>query len=191
TDTTDFRLALGGMIKGYFRTASNTAIPGRTAVARQGGNVAAQAVSDNTGYFYLLNLATGSYVLQPSLDPAEVSSPSSSTVVLLSTGVANSVSTFTITNGLSEITGQALTASTQPITTGVLVLASTTSLGGTSASLPPLVDGATGPLCSPSCYYAGSTDAVGSYSIYVRSNAAPYFLYGWYTKFTGTTPSTT
>src|SRR5439155_26108284 len=25
TDTTDFRLALGGMIKGYFRTASNTA----------------------------------------------------------------------------------------------------------------------------------------------------------------------
>jgi hypothetical protein len=188
-DPIDMNLSQGGRIRGYFRTASNTPMPGRVAVALRGGNIEAQGVSDNTGYFYLTNLATGTYGVQPSLDPAEVSSPSSTTVVLATTGTLTNISTFTITSGLSEITGQALNSSSSPITTGVLVLASTVTLTGGSTSPPPSASGSTGVLCNP-CTYAASSDATGRFSLDVRSSSLPYKLYGWYTTFnTAGTPT--
>lgn len=186
---TNFTLIYGGIIQGYFQTGSATPLPSRVAVALQGGSQQAQAVSDNTGYFYLANLATGTYTVQPSLDPAETSSPSSSTVILTTTGTYTVISTFTITNALGQITGQ-VTNNSQPITTGILVLASTSSLGGSSTSLPPSLNGGAGQLCNP-CYYTGSSDASGNYTLQVRSSASAYNLYGWYTTFSGSTPSFT
>ncbi len=151
----------------------------------------AQATSDNTGNFYLANLATGTYTVQPSLDPLETASPSSSTVTLSSTGTATSVSTFTITTAVAQITGQvSIAASSQPITTGVLALATTATLSGGSTSAPPSLSGATGPLCNP-CYYTTSSDSTGQYTLNVRSSATAYNVYGWYTTFSGTTPSFT
>lgn len=181
-ETTDFTLSLGGILVGYYKSSSNTSIPGRVAVAFDpscSGTSLAQAISDSTGHFYLLNLSTGSYCIQPSLDPAEAVTPLNATpVTLAAAGLSPTISTFTITGGLSEITGQALIASTtQAITTGVLVVASTVSLG--AATLPPQVSGATGRLCNP-CYYAASSDGTGVYSLSVRSNPTPYFVYGWH-----------
>src|SRR6185437_2342526 len=102
---------------------------------------------------------------------------------LASTGSVTSVSTFTITSALGQITGQvAIAASSTPITTGALVLATTGTLSGTSTSAPPAMAGATGILCDP-CFYTGSSDATGTYTLEVRSNASPYHLYGWYTTY--------
>jgi type II secretory pathway pseudopilin PulG len=181
-----FTLSLGGILAGYFQTGSNTPLPGRVAYVTPGGN---QATSGNDGHFYISNISTGTYVLAAALDPAETATPSSTTVILASTGTSTTISTFTITNGLSQITGQVL-ASTQPITTGVLVLASTATMTGGTSSPPPSVYGGSGSLCSP-CYYSGSSDSSGQYTLYVRSSATPYKLYGWYTTFNGTTPIVT
>ncbi len=191
-DNQDFNLTLGGILRGYFQTASNTPLPGRVAIALDGSGLQkSQAVSDNTGYFYLTNLATGTYTVQPSLDPAETCSPVSLSATLTSTGTATAVSTFTVTNGLAQITGQVqLTNSSTTITTGVLVIATTATLAGGSSSPPPSVSGTNGGACSP-CYYAGSSDATGSYTLNLRSSASAYKLYGWYTQFSGITPTVT
>jgi hypothetical protein len=183
-----FTLSLAGSLVGFFQTGSSTPLPGRTAVALQGGNQVAQGASDNSGHFYLNNLATGTYTVQPSLDPAETVTPLSVVVTLSSTGTATSVSTFTVTNGLAQITGQVTVGTpSQQITTGVLLVASTATISGAN---PPSLNGATGPLCAP-CYYTGSSDATGQYTVSVRSSTTTYQLYGWYTTFNGSTPSTT
>jgi hypothetical protein len=180
TDTTDFRLSLGGVVRAYYRTGSGTPLPGRVAVAMMAGTDVSQGISDNSGYAYLTNLSTGTYDLYARLDPAESASPSSTTVTLASTGTAVTVATFTITNALGEITGQVLIgASTTPITTGVLVLATTATLTGGSSTPPPTVTGSNGALCAP-CYYADSSNASAIYSIPVRSGSTPYNVYGWY-----------
>jgi hypothetical protein len=180
TDTTDFRLSLGGVLRAHIRTGSGTPLPGRVVTAQIGASEMAQGVSDNSGYAYLTNLSTGTYDLYARLDPAESASPSSSTVILASTGTAVTVTTFTITNALSDITGQVLiAASSTPITTGVLVLATTATLTGGSTTPPPTINGANSTLCNP-CYYSDSSNASGVYTVQVRSSAVPYKVYGWY-----------
>jgi len=186
---TDFYLSLGGTLRAYIRTASLTALPARVVVATLNGYQMAQATSDNSGYAYLANLSTGTYVLQPQVDSAETVSPSSVTVVLNSTGTAVTITTFTVTNGLAEITGRVLSSSSATLKTGVLVLASTTTLTGSSSTPAPSVYGATGASCNP-CYYMNSSDASGNFSVYVRSSTTPYRLYGWYTTFSDQTPTT-
>jgi prepilin-type N-terminal cleavage/methylation domain-containing protein len=192
-DNTNFVLSLGGVLRGYFQTGSRTPLPGRVAIVRShnSGTDMAQGVSDNTGTFYLANLSTGTYDLFPQLDPAEMAVPSSMTVVLSATGISAAISTFTVSNALSDITGQVLVGATPtPITTGVLVLATTATLAGTSASPPPTMQGSDAILCDP-CYYAGSSNAIGVYDLQVRSWPTPYKLYGWYTTLSGNTVSYT
>src|SRR5262249_39567425 len=159
------------------QTGSNTPLPGRVAMAQKvNGTDSAQAASDSSGYFYLQNLSTGTYTISPALDTMETASPSSLTVVLSSTGTAQSISTFTITSGIADITGQVLYASA-PITTGVLIIASTATI---SSSLPPTQTGTSGITCSP-CYYSVSSDAQGNYTLPVRNSTTTYKIYAWYT----------
>lgn len=176
-DPVDVNIYLGGTLRGYFQTPSGSPLAGRAAVALfGGGNQYSQAVSDAYGYFYLNNITTGSYTITPALDPAEVALPSSQAGVLLSTGSATFTSTFTIVNALGKVTGQVL-YNTQPITTGVLVLATT----GTVSGNPPPLQGSSGPECNP-CYYSDLSDGSAHYSLSVRSNPAPYNVYAWYPR---------
>ncbi len=184
-----FTLSQGGLLSGYFQTGSNTPIPNRVANALNGGNVMGTGVSGSDGHFYITNLATGSYTVQPALDTAEDASPDSIGVTLSAVGATTFSSTFTITSGLAQITGQTLSQS-QPITTGVLVMASTGALSGGSTTPPPTMNGGTGMACSP-CYYAASSDSTGRYTLNLRSSAVPYQVYGWYTTFNGKTPVVT
>jgi Tfp pilus assembly protein PilV len=185
-DGINFTLELGGILRAYFQTGTSRPLPGRIAVAlKQGGADTAQASSDSTGYCYLQNLSTGVYTITPELDSLETASPGSLTVTMASTGTSTSVSTFTITSGIVTITGQVLVGvSSAPITTGTLILASSTSI---TSTLPPTQSGATGAACSP-CYYTTSSDASANYTLQLRSSAIPYRLYGWYTTFSGSTP---
>jgi hypothetical protein len=158
-------------------------------VALQGTDIQGQSSSDNTGYLWIKNLSSGSYVIQAYVDPIEVVSPSSMTITISSAGVSSvSVATFTVTIGLAQVTGQ-VRVSSAAITTGALVVVTTSSLGGTSASMPPSMSSLT-TTCSP-CYFAGSSDSLGNYAIDVRSHASAYNVYGWYTTFSGSTPTTT
>jgi hypothetical protein len=89
------------------------------------------------------------------------------------------VSTFTVVNALSEISGQVLkNPGSVLIKTGVVLVASTSTIAG---ALPPPMVSANGALCSP-CYYGGSSDITGAYSLQVPASATPYNLYGWYSK---------
>ena len=44
---------------------------------------------------------------------------------------------------------------------------------------PSTVNGSSGASCNP-CYYTGSSEADGTYSLAVRSSTNSYKLYGWY-----------
>jgi hypothetical protein len=178
TDAQNITLSQAGSIRGHFKTSSNSPLPARVAVALSGGSQAAQASSDGSGNFYLKNISTGTYVIQAALDPAETVSPSSVTVSITSAGSTVWSTSFTVSNGLAEVAGNVATASGTPIKTGVYVLASTVSLGGTSTTPAPAMSGTTG--CTP-CYYETSSDASGSYSLSLRASATPYQVYGWYT----------
>ena len=187
-DNQDFYLSKTGTLKGYFKTSSNTPLPGMAVTASGGVGQTQQAVSDNTGYFYIVNVATGNYTVTPQLDPLSAVTPTSYDVSFSSTGVVF-VTTFTVSSGLSHITGNVqVLATSKPITTGVLLVASSTTLSGGSTSPPPEFTGLTN--CSP-CYYSVSSQADGTYTMDVRSSTTPYQLYGWYTTFNGTTPSYT
>lgn len=183
TDSQNFFLAQAGVLRGYFKTSSNVALPNRTAVALQGATEMGQASSDGSGVFYIKSLSTGTYTVQPALDPAESVSPSSVTVTLAAPGTTVFVGSFTVTNGLAQITGSVL-AGGAPIKTGVLVVATTATLAGAVPSLT----GSSG--CSP-CYYEAASDAVGNYVIPLRSSASNYKVYGWYTTFLNGVSSTT
>ncbi len=174
-DPENITIYFGGTLQGYFQTPTGSPLPNRSAVAVFGiGNEYSQAVSDPTGYFYLRNITTGTYTITPALDNAEIAVPSSITGILSSTGAATFVSTFTITNALGTIQGQTLQTTT-PITTGVLVVASTSPI---LSPLPPPLVGSVTPTCHP-CYYSDISDGSGNFTLNVRSDPNPYFVYGW------------
>jgi hypothetical protein len=155
-------------------------------VAIRSGAEEAQGSSGQTGYFYLLNLSTGTYEVSPTLDPIDSVSPSSTSVTITTPGTTVFSSSFTVAAGLAEIQGQVVDASSHTITTGVLILASSATLSGGSTSPPPAFRGATGPSCAP-CYYGTSSDSTGRYNLYLRSSATSYKLYAWYTTLDGQT----
>jgi hypothetical protein len=186
-DPQNFFLSQAGSLRGYFKTSSNQPLPNRVAVALQGTTQMGQASSDGTGYFYIRNVSTGAYTVVPMLDSAEGVSPSSASVTLATPGTTVFVGTFTVSNGLSEVTGN-VTAGGVAINTGVLVVATTATLAGGASTPAPSLTGAGS--CSP-CYYEASSDATGVYALSLRSNATPYNIYGWYTVFNGTAPVST
>ncbi len=186
-DSQNFNLNQAGVIRGHFKTSSGIPLPNRSAVALSGVDTAGQGSSDTSGDFYLRNLSTGTYVVQPALDPMESVSPSSATVTIATPGTTVFVASFTVTNGLAQIVGRVTSGGT-PITTGVFILASTTTLSGGATTPAPSMSGSTG--CAP-CYYETSSDATGDYVLSLRSSATAYKLYGWHTTFSGTTPTTT
>lgn len=186
-DPQNFILSQAGGVKGFFQTTSNQPLPGRVAVALVGAMEKTQASSDNTGYFYLKNLSTGTYTIQAALDPIETVSPSSATITVTSPGTSVFVATFTVSSGFATIQGQARVG-TVPVNTGVVVLASTATLSGGATTPPPAVTGTSG--CAP-CYYETSSDPNGQFRLTVRSSALNYKLYGYYTTFSGSTPTTT
>ncbi len=186
-DSQNFNLSQAGSFRGYYKTSSNVALPNRSAVVLRGVAEMGQGTSDSSGNFYVRNLDTGTYVVVPTVDPAESVSPSSVTISLVSAGSNVFIATFTVSNGLAQITGTT-TAGGKPINTGVLIVVTTATLPGGVNTPAPSVSGANG--CAP-CYYESSSDSTGNYTLSLRSSAVPYNVYGYYTTFSGTTLTTT
>jgi hypothetical protein len=144
-----------------------------------------EAVTDSGGNFIIQNLSTGTYSVALQLESGESYSPSGTVVTLNTPGVDVFSSSYSITSAFGTITGS-LTAGGSAITTGVLIVATTATIAGS----PPDVTAAVR-IGLPK-YYAGSSLADGTYSVSVPggTTATNYNVYGWYTTFSGTTPTT-
>lgn len=180
----DFTLTQGGRLSGWVTTNGVDPLPNIPVTALKGGIEQGNTVSGSDGNFLIwgAGISTGTYDVIPQLDAGEAAVPSTFTVTL-GAGETIFVGTFTVTGSMGYINGS-VTANGSPITTGVLIYATT----GTITSLPPTLDSTV--RNGIVAYYAVSSDAAGQYELAVRGGY-DYNLYAWYTTWSGQTPTTT
>jgi hypothetical protein len=159
-------------------TTGTNQLPNITIIATSAVSVAeiGGALSDNQGYFTIPNLATGTYTLTPQLEVGETASPATLSGTVTQ-GNTIFVGTFTVSNAFGTISG-AVTVGGQPVQTGVIVVAvaTGTAIPDTPISITDAVrDAAT-------YYYAGSSQADGTYSLSVRGGTT-YNLKAWYATY--------
>lgn len=178
TNNVNFVLTQGGRISGFVTRDGINPLPGVTvAMLDSNGYARDTQVSDATGHFTTLIIATGTYNVTPQLDSLAASTPTS-TAVALAAGQSAFSSTFTITGALGTVSGN-VTSGGQPISTGVLVVVTTVTLAG-SPPAPPAISSNS---LSGASYYISSSREDGSYSVDVRQSTAPaYNVYGFYTS---------
>ncbi len=177
----DFTLTQGGRISGFATRDGTNPLMGVSFIATDAsGNTRDGEVTGSDGRFLLINLATGSYTVEPILSSGETATPAISTAIV--TAGSNVFSTtFTITGTFGHIRG-GVTASGQPVRTGVLVLATTSTLSGAPPSLS--YSATTG-----TAFYLTNSYEDGNYLLDVRgSTSMAYNLYAYYTTFSGTSP---
>ncbi|MBI3564465.1 MAG: carboxypeptidase regulatory-like domain-containing protein [Elusimicrobia bacterium] len=185
TSGVNFTLSQGGRIAGFATRDGVNALPGVAfTFLDANGYSHDQQVSGTNGRFTTLNIATGSYYVEPVLDVIETASPSSATVTVTPGGTAWS-STFTISGALGTISGS-VSLGGKPLTTGVLIVVTTATLAGTPPA-PPTLNVAS---LSGSPYYLDSSHEDGTYSVDVRQSTSPaYRVYAYYVTYSGATPS--
>lgn len=161
--TLNFSLSQGGILKGFLTTDGSSILPGVEVTAELSGAQYGSATSDDSGYFYIKNLATATYTVAPALDASEVSDPVSSTATVIVNETVF-VGTFTIYGSLSDLTGT-LTVDGSTLTSGALILASTNSI-----SYPP--DNIVGSSAPTKVFvYAASSKADGTYEMELRGGS--------------------
>jgi len=183
----DFTLSYGGKIRGLVTTNGVDALPNIPVIAVKNGVEQGNGISGSDGYFTIsgAGISTGTYEVAPQVDTGESCSPSTSTVVLTAGAVAFS-STYTVSGAFGYITGRVATgsASGPAITTGALIYATTAAITSTPPDITSALRSGT------AVYYAGSSNAQGTYTIPVKGGYT-YNLYAWYTTWSGATPTTT
>ncbi|MCX5787901.1 MAG: hypothetical protein NTX64_05240 [Elusimicrobia bacterium] len=166
TSGVNFMLSQGGRVTGFVTRDGTNPLPGKAmALFDSNGQSHDQAVSDSNGRF-TMSASTGNYTVVGEVDSLESVSPSSCPVTI-PTGATVWSATFTVSGALGYITGHVYTGS-NPISSGVLILASTQTL----SIPPPALSTAT--LTSASIY-ATSSQEDGSYSVGVRQSTNPAY----------------
>ena len=181
-DNVNFVLSQGGRISGFVTRDGINALPGVTVTAFDSNGVAQDSeVSDTSGRFTTINIATGPYTMVPELDSLEISTPATTTAIVGS-GQTVFSTTFTVTGALGTISGN-VTSGGATITTGVLIVITTSTLAGVPPA-PPTLSSTT--LASAAIYLASSQED-GTYSVGVRQSTSPtYNAYGYYTTLSST-----
>lgn len=165
--TLNVNLSKGGTLKGYI-TSGSSPLPAVTATANLSGAQMGAGASDDSGYFYIQNISTGTYSVAPVVDPAQDVSPDSLSAAVVSASTVF-VGTFTVTSAFAEISGTVKSGGS-PITTGVLIIAST----GAISSPPPAIYASSA--AAQTIYYSVSSLSDGTYSLLVRGTTQ--FTYG-------------
>ncbi|MFN0118269.1 MAG: carboxypeptidase regulatory-like domain-containing protein [Elusimicrobiota bacterium] len=180
----NFVLSQGGKINGFITRDGINSLAGISVIASDSnGIVRAQEVSGSDGRFTMINLSTGVYTVETVLGSGESSSPVSSTKTVTA-GSTIHAGTFTVTGAYGYIRGS-VTASGQAINTGVLLIASTSTITG----VPPTLSAST---LTGASYYSTNSYEDGSYTLEVRgSTTTTYKVYGYYTTLVGNTPTVT
>jgi type II secretory pathway pseudopilin PulG len=176
----NFTLSFGGKVSGKITTNGVDALPNITVIAKDVyGAERGSAISDSSGNYTISNLPTtgNPYTILLALDTKETSVPGQTSVNVSTGGIVSGVN-FQVTTGLARITGTVKTADGKKITTGVLIIASTSTI----SDLPPTVDSTL--RAGGSIYYSTSSDSNGNYVLYVRgsSSGITYNVYGYYTS---------
>lgn len=164
--TVDFRLSQGGRVSGKVTRDGINPLPNVSVVAlNSAGAMRGDNVSASDGKFTIINLATGTYTIQPVLDSGEKSIPVTQNA-LVTAGANIFVGTFTITGAFGSITGTVDLAG-KPISTGVLLIASTASF-----TAPPDMSSYTLTGCP---YYFTNSYEDGTYRLEVRGSTYAAF----------------
>jgi len=173
TGGVDFTLSQGGSLTGFVTRDGINGLQGVAITATDvNGITQDQEVTNATGRFTTIALATGTYSIRLPLDTTETSNPTVASAVALQ-GQTVFVATFTITGALGTISGN-VTLGGAPISTGVLIVVTTNTL----PSGPPILSSST---LTTNAYYATSSLENGTYSVQVRQNtSSTYYLYGYY-----------
>ena len=181
-DGVNFILSQGGQISGFVTRDGINALPGVTVTAFDSNGIAQDSeVSNTSGRFTTINIATGTYTLEPELDSLEISTPATTTAIVGSGQIVFST-TFTVTGALGTISGTVKVGGAA-ITTGVLIVVTTSTLAG-SPPAPPTLSSST---LTSSSIYLGSSQEDGTYSVSVRqSSGTTYNAYGYYTTVSST-----
>lgn len=175
----DFSLYQGGRIRGKITTNGVDPLPNIPVIGLKDGVEQGSGISGSDGYFTIsgTGISTGTYVVVPQLEVGESASPSSTTVTVQA-GLTAFSSTYTISGAFGTLTGS-VTKSGSVITTGVMIYVTTSTLAAGAG--PPDITPA---LRSGSAvYYAGSSSALGTYSISVKGGYT-YNVYAWYATWT-------
>ncbi|MFH1282109.1 MAG: carboxypeptidase regulatory-like domain-containing protein [bacterium] len=178
----DFQLNSGGSLTGFTSTNGVDPLPDIPVTAKQGSTPVGEAISDVSGIFTIVDLPVGSYTVEPFIESQESCSPETESATVVG-GNTVFVTTFTISNAYGTIAGS-VTNGGEPIKTGVLIIITTTTVGGT---LPPTMDATAR---AGAAYYCVSSNSSGEYSASLPGGFN-YNVYGWYTTFEGETPDFT
>lgn len=180
----NFTLLKGGRLLGWVTTNGTDPLPNVPVSAFKNGVEQGNGISDPDGYFVVWGsgISTGTYDVTVQLESGESSSPQTHTGTL-DAGEDLFVGTYTVSGALGTITGT-VKSGTTPITTGVLVYASTSAFSG-SPVMPPTLNSTT--RSSSDVYYAVSSNAEGAYTLPVRGGYT-YNVYAWYTTWSGDSP---
>lgn len=155
-------LSQRGVVMGYVTSDGNSVLPNIQVTASRSGQQFGATTSDSSGNFYFRNLSTGTYQIEPTLDPLEVWTPSSFTAVAVA-GQSLHVGTFVITGAQGRVAGT-VTLNGELVTTGALILISTATLSAT----PPAIVASSA--AAQTVIYSGSSKADGTYEIEVRGS---------------------
>ncbi len=181
----DVVLYQGGRVRGFVTRDGINGLPGvAISILDYNGVASDQQISGTDGRFTSVILSTGFYTVKPSIGSLESSNPVASTVTLTTLGVTVVASTFTITGALGYVSGTLLSGG-EPITTGVLVVITTSALPSTLTGTPPVLmpepptlSAAT--LTGPPVYIISSMEN-GTYRAEVRQSTNPaYNVYVYY-----------
>ncbi|MFH1369417.1 MAG: hypothetical protein ABII64_09865 [Elusimicrobiota bacterium] len=161
TSNIDFYLSQGGRVSGNVTRDGINPLPS-VSIAAFGSSGASMGdtISAIDGKFTIINLATGTYTVQPILDSGEKSFPTTLNA-LVTAGSNVFVGTFTIIGAFGAITGS-VSRGGDPISTGVLLVASTETFTG-----PPTLTSFTATGCA---YYFTNSYEDGTYRLEVRGS---------------------
>lgn len=164
----NFALSKGGMITGYIATGSSP-LPQIVAVAlNAAGNQAGSGTTDASGHFYIGNISSGTYTVQPVLGAGQTTSPVSvANVSIAGGGAAVFSASFTVTGALATLSGT-VTQGGAAVATGALIIVSTAAIGAP----PATIQGSNANTLTP--VYAVSSLADGTYSLSVAATNTPY-----------------
>ncbi|MBI4051311.1 MAG: carboxypeptidase regulatory-like domain-containing protein, partial [Elusimicrobia bacterium] len=183
TSNVNFTLSDGGKFSGFATTNGTDPFPGVVFDAKLSGTSEGTGLSGADGKFLIPNLPVGTYEVDAYAPSGEDVSPSTKTASVVG-GTTVFVDTFTVSGAFGKIKGSLTTGGSAPIKTGVLVIASTATISGTT---PPTMNNS---LRSGGIfYYAGSSLADGSYSISLPG--ATYNVYAWYSTYIVNVATTT
>ncbi|MFN3966143.1 MAG: carboxypeptidase regulatory-like domain-containing protein [Endomicrobiia bacterium] len=183
TSGVDFALSQGGKITGMVTRDGINPVPDVVMIAIDRNDlVRGESMSDVNGRFQIINLATGTYYVKPVLSSKESSTPERSTCTV-TVGSTIFAGTFTVRGVLGKIKGR-VTDSGVPIRTGVLLIATTSTITGT----PPALGAQT---LTGAPYFVNSSWEDGTYYLEViGSTVTPYNVYAYYVVFSTSQPDT-